>query len=116
MGPCGEPLKDKLMLLTIICGTLIMLSVKGIGITYCIGTVILTLIIKRNYSYLFKFDPAPLSKLMFGVYLIHPIIIGLYSALGISLSDIKPVIVFIISVGVIWIIKKIPLRWARYIA
>ncbi len=110
------PLKDKLILLTIIYGTLLMLPVKGIGIPYFIGTMILTLIIKRDYSDLIQFDPTPLSKLMFGVYLIHPIIIGLYSILGITLSDIKPVIVFIISAGVIWTIKKIRLRWTRYLA
>lgn len=109
------PLKDKLILLTIICATLIMFPVKGVGIPYLIGTVILTAIIKRNYSHLIGLDPRPLSKLMFGVYLIHPLIMGLCSALGIGNSTLRPIIVFISSAWIIWIIKKLPLTSIRYI-
>ena len=110
------PLKDKLILMTIIGVTLIMFPVKGVGIPYFIGTVIFTAIIKRNYTDLISLDPTPISKLMFGVYLIHPIIIGLYSAMGIGLADLKPVIVFMISTGVIWLIRKLPMRWTQYVA
>lgn len=98
----------------IIAAETITIPFKGVGLPYLIGTLMIAAV-KYNNKTQWSFDITPISNLMFGVYLIHPLIMGVYSGLHIPATIIKPIFVFAMSAAVVYAIKKIPWRGSRYL-
>lgn len=95
-----------LFLLFIFAASILTIPLSGIGIPYLIGVTAGCTLVFLDGKNLFNFQFEPLSQYMFGVYLIHPLLIRLLNQLPSTKGYWIPIIAFFSSTYIIYLLKK----------
>lgn len=101
------------LLLSILSAAVYATSVAGVGVPYLVGIVAGALIVSKLLGR-FKFDFGFLSECTLGVYFVHVFVILVFFKFGVALEGLFPFAVFFVSVLVVFTMRRLFPRLARY--
>lgn len=90
-------------------------SIPDQGLPYLFGILAACLLLLRPVGALQKFHISALSKLSLGIYLIHPFLLDVCLKLGVHLGILQPLMVFVGSAVLVWMMQRLLPRFARYV-
>lgn len=114
---CSSLQKRILLVGVIACiGVILMLNISGISLTYGLGFCASLILLKNRDMLPSNRVILVFSKLTFGIYLVHPLIIDVMRYLGVS-DFLLPVLTFFASAMFIYLmLKVIPKSVSQYLA
>jgi hypothetical protein len=111
----GLPRKLGMFLLLIITAAdLSVFHYEGIGIPYLIGIVVGCILAFRLLEKVIKIDVTALSECSLGIYLLHPLLVGIFQQHHLVSAMLMPVTVFSSAAFLIFMLRRFLPRLAKY--
>lgn len=101
----------------LMCIYLIKFKDYGVSVVYLIAAFTTLALIARPISIsIFERPIALLSSLTFSIYLVHPLVLAIFSKLSFGEGFLAPALVFIVSAVGIWVFRRVtPARYNRWL-